>query len=377
MNPRLWALMLLTDGFGGLGGIAKFNRDFLEALDGSGLFARVDALPRLILQPITETIPKFVRYDHKAARGKLAFISRLVGRLLCGDPIDLVICGHIHLLPAAWLLAQLRGARLVLVIHGLEAWTPSHKHKQVARWFAQRVDVLIAVSRYSAERFAKWSGLSMDRAFILPNCVDLQKFRPMARDATLTTRYGLKSNKVILTVGRLACEARYKGFDPVIEVMPDLISRFANLKYLIVGDGPDRNRLEAKVHSMGLSNHVIFTGYVPESEKPAHYNLADVFAMPSRGEGFGIVLLEAAACGIPVVGSRADGSREALLDGKLGQLVDPGDRSQLIEAIASSLQDGSSRLHDEFIGIFATEKFKARVQAWCCAQLSEQATNTI
>ena len=75
---------------------------------------------------------------------------------------------------------------------------------------------------------------------------------------------------------------------------------------------------------MGLSDRVIFTGYIPESEKIAHYNLADVYVMPSTGEGFGIVLLEAVACGVPVVGSRVDGSREALLDGQLGRLVDPG-----------------------------------------------------
>ena len=361
--------MLLTDGFGGVGGIAKFNRDFLEALDGSGIFERVDALPRLIPQPIAETTPQFVVYDHKAARGKMAFLSRLTVHALWNGRIDLVICGHIHLLPAAWLLARFRGARLILIIHGLEAWTPSHKY--LAKWFAQRVDAFIAVSKFSAERFTKWSGVSMSRAFILPNCVDLTKFRPQDRDPTLIARYGLKLSKVILTVGRLVSEDRYKGFDPVIEAMPELIKRFANLKYLIVGDGPDRHRLEAKVQALGLENHVIFAGYVPEPEKPAYYNLADVYTMPSRGEGFGIVLLEAAACGVPIVGSQVDGSREALLDGKLGQLVDPGDRSQLIQTITKALEDGSSRRRSELIDTFATEKFKARVQAWCGTQMNE------
>ena len=369
MNRGLGGLMLLTDGFGGLGGIAKFNRDFLEALDCSGIFERVDALPRLIPQPIAKTTPPFVVYDHKAAQGKMAFISRLVVHALSTRRIDIVICGHIHLLPAAWLLARFRGARLVLIIHGLEAWAPPHK--LLAKWFAQRVDAFISVSKYSAERFTKWSRLSMDRGFILPNCVDLQKFRPMTRDATLLARYDLKSSKVILTVGRLASEDRHKGFDPVIEVMPKLIQRFANLKYLIVGDGPDRHRLEAKVHALGLSNHVIFAGYVPECEKAAYYNLADVYAMPSRGEGFGIVLLEAAACGVPTIGSQVDGSREALLGGKLGQLVDPADRNQLIQTITKTLEDGSSRRRSELIDIFASEKFKARVQAWCCTQVNE------
>jgi len=93
--------------------------------------------------------------------------------------------------------------------------------------------------------------------------------------------------------------------------------------------------------------------------------------MPSRGEGFGIVLLEAAACGVPIIGSQVDGSREALLGGKLGQLVDPADRNQLIQTITKTLEDESSRRRSELIDIFASEKFKTRVQAWCCTQVNE------
>ena len=123
----LRVLMLLTDGFGGIGGIAKFNRDFLQALDGCGMVERVHALPRLIPALIDEPIPESVIYDRTAARGKAAFMLRLVAHAWRDDRIDLLICGHIHLLPAAWLLARLRGARLALIIHGVEAWTPSRK----------------------------------------------------------------------------------------------------------------------------------------------------------------------------------------------------------------------------------------------------------
>ena len=262
MSRGLRVLMLLTDGFGGIGGIAKFNRDFLQALDGCGMVERVHALPRLMPGLIDEPIPELVIFDRTAARGKAAFMLRLVAHAWRDDRIDLLICGHIHLLPAAWLLARLRGARLALIIHGVEAWTPSRK--RLANWMARRVDGFIAVSKYSAERFTRWSKLSMDQAFILPNCVDLERFKPLHRDVSLAERYGLQSNKVILTVGRLASDERYKGFDQVIELMPQLINRFPNLKYLIVGDGSDRRRLEEKVEALGLSDRVIFTGYVPE-----------------------------------------------------------------------------------------------------------------
>ncbi len=113
----------------------------------------------------------------------------------------------------------------------------------------------------------------------------------------------------------------------------------------------------------------------PNSEKPAHYNLADIYVMPSTGEGFGIVLLEALACGIPVVGSRTDGSREALLDGRLGHLVDPGDAHRLTETITAILEHEPSRQRIDAIEMFSTQKFNERVKVWCRAQANEICRN--
>jgi glycosyltransferase involved in cell wall biosynthesis len=366
MSNGLRVLMVLTDGFGGVGGIAKFNRDFLRALDACSSVQRVHALPRILSEPIQEPIPESVIYDRAAARGKLAFMLRLAVYAWRGGPIDMLICGHVNLLPAAWLVARLCGARLVLIVHGVEAWNPSRKI--LAKCLVHRVDALIAVSKYSAERLTHWSKLPMERAFILPNCVDLDRFRPQHRDAGLIERYGLQSSKVIMTVGRLASEERYKGFDQVIDLMPQLIKRFPSLKYMIVGEGSDRRRLEKKVEALGLSDRVIFAGHVPESEKIAHYNLADVYVMPSTGEGFGIVLLEAVSCGVPVVGSCVDGSREALLDGQLGRLVDPSNLLALLDAVASALKDGKPAERIETISTFSDQTFRSRVNAWCQAE---------
>src|SRR5580693_8706353 len=99
MTAALRVLMLLTDGFGGFGGIAKFNRDFLQALDACALVQQVHALPRLIPERIEETIPEAVVYDRKAARGRLAFMRRLAMHAWRNERIDLVVCGHLHLLP--------------------------------------------------------------------------------------------------------------------------------------------------------------------------------------------------------------------------------------------------------------------------------------
>jgi glycosyltransferase involved in cell wall biosynthesis len=90
--------------------------------------------------------------------------------------------------------------------------------------------------------------------------------------------------------------------------------------------------------------------------------------MPSTGEGFGIVLIEAAACGVPVVGSSSDGSREALLEGRLGRLVDPKNSSELTEAISAVLQDKPDRRRNEEINAFSIGAFRARVAGWMTRQ---------
>jgi phosphatidyl-myo-inositol dimannoside synthase len=354
--------MLLSDGFGGDGGIAKFNRDFLTALDACVLVERIHVLPRVIADPIEQLIPDSIVYDRKAAAGKLAYLQRFFNHLLRPGHVDVVVCGHLRLLAPAWLLARFHNSHLVLIIHGIEAWKPSKR--RISNWLAHNIDGLISVSRLSAERFSRWSNFPVERAFILPNCVDLKRFRPLPKDPGLMERYKLQSSRVIMTVGRLVSRERYKGIDELIEMMPRLIEWQPTVKYMIVGDGNDRPRLEAKVKSLKLSDCIIFAGRVPESELVSYYNLADVYAMPSRGEGFGIVLIEAAACGIPVIGGDKDGSREALLDGRLGQLVDPNDTKQLFDEISAVLANPRRRVRNSLVEIFSNENFSSRVVKW-------------
>ena len=125
INRFMRVQMLLTDGFGGFGGISRFNRDFLSALNVCPLVERVYALPRIISDPIEEPIPEAVVYERRAARGRVSYALAVIRHALRGPRADLVICGHINLLPLAWAAARLARARLALVIHGYEAWAPS------------------------------------------------------------------------------------------------------------------------------------------------------------------------------------------------------------------------------------------------------------
>ena len=144
---------------------------------------------------------------------------------------------------------------------------------------------------------------------------------------------------MLLTLGRLASKERAKGFDEVLDILSDLRRRIPDVCYVIAGEGDYRQTLEQKVDTLGLRHNVIFTGFVSEHEKPDFYRLSDVYVMPSRGEGFGFVVLEALACGVPVVASTVDGSRDAVMDGKLGRMVNPDQPAELLAAILDALKD--------------------------------------
>jgi phosphatidylinositol alpha-1,6-mannosyltransferase len=359
-------LMLLSDGFGGFGGISQFNRDFLTALDASPIVERVNAYPRLILTPITATLPEAVIYERRFATGKLKYAIFLIGKLLWGRRPDLVICAHINLLPAAWIIARLRRARLALVIHGIDAWRPHRSF--IVNLLTRKVDGLLAVSNVTARRFLSWSRLPESRCTILHNCVDLKAFTPGPRSERLVSRYGLEGARILLTMGRLASEGRSKGFDEVLEAMPAVLRRFPDAKYLIVGDGADAPRLKEKARKLGLCKSVVFAGRVAEDEKVDHFRLADVYVMPSAGEGFGIVLIEAAACGIPIIGSKVDGSREALLEGRLGVLVDPTDQNQILASIFKILSRRTPFIRNPAIEEYSVRSYQGKVADWLESQ---------
>ena len=145
-------------------------------------------------------------------------------------------------------------------------------------------------------------------------------------------------------------------------MLPDLVAALPDVAYLVVGDGSDRERLEEKARALGVADRVVFTGNVPEAEKADHYRLADVYVMPSQGEGFGFVLLEAMACGIPVIASTLDGGREAVRDGQLGMLVDPADRDELKRAILDALRQPKG-IVPAGLEHFSFRNFEARAHA--------------
>jgi phosphatidylinositol alpha-1,6-mannosyltransferase len=218
-------------------------------------------------------------------------------------------------------------------VHGTDAWQQlSGLHRRAA----EAATLITSVSRHTRRRLLAWVGIDPGRVKILPDTVD-PRFRPGPKPDRLAERHGVHRKKVLLTVSRLAASERYKGHDRVISILPLVLRAHPETVYLIVGDGDDRPRLEALAAASGVADAIRFAGAAAPEELPEYYRLADVFVMPSTGEGFGIVFLEAMASGVAAIGGNRDGSLDPLGDGALGRAVDPENGEELAAAICAAL----------------------------------------
>lgn len=203
--------------------------------------------------------------------------------------------------------------------------------------------VIVTISEYTKSKLISRFNIDPQKITKVTPGVNIDKFRPHFEREDIKRQYNLSQRKIILTVGRLVGEGRNKGHDYVIKALPKILSFVPRATYLIVGQGPDEARLKNIVRELELDDRVIFTGYIPDDRLPFFYNICDVFVMASRSavndgegkvEGFGIVYLEANACGKPVIGGRSGGEEEAVVNGKTGLLINSEDIQQIAKTIS-------------------------------------------
>jgi glycosyltransferase involved in cell wall biosynthesis len=292
---------------------------------------------------------------------------------------SLIVTTHLHFARAAFWLKRTRGIPYWVVAHGIEAWGISKPSLKTA---LREADQVFAVSNYTRDRLIAEGILEPDRIAILPDTLEPRLFDIGPKPAHLLRRYGLTPDqKVIFTLARLAASEQYKGYDKILQALPPICRAIPGVKYILAGKGDDRPRIESLIRELGLSDSVILTGYLPDEELCDHYNLCDVFAMPSKGEGFGIVYLEALACGKPTLAGNKDGSVDALCNGELGALIDPDDVQQIAQSLIQIL-DGSypnptiydqTALRRRVIEVYGYESFREKLAGHLEAFLTRRA----
>jgi phosphatidyl-myo-inositol dimannoside synthase len=284
--------------------------------------------------PFQSDLLNFHYFKHKSAQlGRLGMAIALFFHILKNRP-QRVFCGHINLAPLVRLLCQPFQIPYTVMVHGKEVWEPLHPALRIA---LQQADEIWTVSRYSRDRASASNQLDSSKIRLMPCAVDGDRFTPGEKSAVLVKRYGLTDAKVILTVARLWSGDIYKGVDMTIRALGAIAQSIPNVKYLVIGRGDDQPRLAQLAKDLGVGDRVVFAGFVPTAELPEHYRLADAYVMPSQ-EGFGIVYLEAMACGVPVLAGDSDGSADPLQDGALGWRVPHREVGAIANACIDMLQ---------------------------------------
>ena len=346
-------LALVTDSFGGRGGMAQYNRDFLGALVEVEAVSSILVLPRYAPDPVAP--PSGINQ----ARPRPSRLGYSAAALYAGlrHPVDVVFCGHLYMIPLAWLIARLKRAKLIVQTYGIEAWSRPSRLCQAA---LDAANVVLCVSWYTRERVLGWSTVAPERLLVLPCTVD-EAFTP-GDGSTLREALGLEGKRVLLTVARMDSRERYKGHDRVIAAIPQLVARGHDVVYVVVGEGDDQPRLAALANKSGVGDRLQFTGAVGRQTVIDAYRAADLFLMPSTGEGFGIAFLEAMASGTPTLGLAVAGAREALADGELGIAVTEDDLPAAIEQALSAARPDPEVLASATRARFGHKPFAASVR---------------
>jgi phosphatidylinositol alpha-1,6-mannosyltransferase len=357
-------LLLQSTTFGAYGGIPTYNRVVCRVLN-----ELAEPIERRVFI-VTDTPcdldshqSEFPNLTFSAfSRRRSAFILQVV-RLILTRKIDLLLIGHVNYAPLGLLLRLLRPSlRYGVMVHGVDVWSQLSPIKRRA---LEKADFVSSVSEYTKKKVVSVNGVDAERVYILPNALEWQE---CAEEAAVAPR-ALTSATRLLSVCRLSVDEGYKGVDTVIEALPTIVGAVPDVEYFVIGNGTDleRHKLLAQQHS--VSDRVHFLGSVDVDTLKANYEACDIFVMPSAGEGFGIVFLEAMRYSKPVVAADSGAVAEVVQDGATGELVPYGNRERLAESLISLCLDpakraqmgnaGYQRLQDNFTFQHFNEKLSA------------------
>jgi len=299
---------------------------------------------------------------HPSVRDKIAFTGRLSRDILIRRPTWMLF-SHIGLTRAQkGIPAPLRRPYGVF-LHGVEAWkrlSPSD------RSMLRGASLRLANTAHTASRVMQ-ANPEIGEVAACPLALTTISTAPPAPDYQLPPSIADRTAQLVLMVGGLRGNQAYKGHDQVLQAWPAVVAAVPNARLVVVGEGDDRPRLERAARESGVGDRITFTGFASDELLAACYERAALFVMPSRGEGFGLVYVEAMAHGVPCIGSFHDAAGDVIVNGKTGLLIDQDDIRAMGQAIVSLLQDperrramgeaAKARVYDEF----TTTAFRARL----------------
>lgn len=314
-----------------IGGIQKFNQRVIEA---ALLPDKADR--RIIVLSLDDHDARSSdRLEFAGFGGKrLRFFGGFLKTLLRDKP-GVVLLGHINLLRLGAFARLLRpGVTVALFAHGVEVWNDARyrlKRPYEPPLLKRCIDAVICVSAFTAATMSREYGLDRGKFHELPNSIDLDE-----RDPCDLSRGSLSRHR-LLSVTRL--DEQYKCIGQVMCALRRLRTRLPSIEYSVVGEGTLRPHLEAFARAIGVEDCVRFVGRISEARLLEEYRNADLFILPSKKEGFGIVFLEAWKYGLPVICGKEGASSEVVIDGESGVVVDPDDIQGLARAIERVLEN--------------------------------------
>jgi phosphatidylinositol alpha-1,6-mannosyltransferase len=333
--PKRIALFTLQT-FSTTGGIQKMTRTLAHSLYQIALRNQWDFKLWSVYDADNDLMPQYLpRENFKGFCANRR--SFTISSLRLATKSDIIIISHINMaiIGTAIKLINPR-CKVWLIAHGIEVWRPLSINKKL---FLRRCDKIICVSNFTKQEMIRWHNINTNKCEVLNNAIDPFMKLPVTfeKPAYLLERYQLnRAHKVLFTLTRLAATEQYKGYEQVIKV----IAQFPDIKYILSGkyDEAEELRINQLIDTYKVHNQVIVTGFIEEHELADHFILADLFTLPSKREGFGIVFIEALACGLPVICGNVDGSIDAIKNGELGRAVNPDDLIELKHTLATYLQ---------------------------------------
>lgn len=342
MAQKLVQVAGLFPGVSGFGGIQEASRQTLHALQNilarrnfSGAYLGLNDPRGPQTVQVEDALIPFRGYE----RSKLSFVLQAL-RLARKKP-RIIVAAHLNLaVPALWMKKISPRTKLIVLCHGVEVWDVLPVKRRRALLAA---DMITAPSTYTATKLNTMQGVPAERIRILPWPINSEVLRMAEARSNLVSPPGFPNGPVILTVGRWAAAEQYKGADDLIRAMAQLRTSFPEASLVAVGSGDDLPRLKAIATELRIADSVHFLEGISREQLAACYAHAQIFALPSTGEGFGIVFVEAMAFGLPVVGIAAGGVTDIVQDGVNGLFVPAKDPAALANALARLLSDSALR----------------------------------